>query len=187
MYWMIRNMFKCIIKCKCAIATLYLGFRCMNQSKSAGFFFGLFKAVPVAYGRSQASGQIRVVAAGLHPEPCLQPISQLMAGSLIHWASPEMEPESSWMLFRFISTEPQWELLLYFLKAKIGYVPIALYKICSKMCLQRAMGESKIQSHRDFSNKSLVVIKHRWRIHKRQYLNYYTQKLCCSRNKSFEL
>ena len=32
------------------------------------------------------------------------------ARSLTHWARPEMEPASSWMLVKFISAEPQREL-----------------------------------------------------------------------------
>ena len=35
--------------------------------------------------------------------------------SLTHWARPGIEPASSWMLVRFVSIEPWWELcLLYF-------------------------------------------------------------------------
>ena len=51
-----------------------------------GFFFLLlFRATPTAYGGSQARGQIRPTAAGLHhshnagSEPCLRPTPQLMA------------------------------------------------------------------------------------------------------------
>ena len=33
------------------------------------------------------------------------------AGSLNHWAMPEIEPVSSWMLVRFVSTESRRELL----------------------------------------------------------------------------
>ena len=50
------------------------------------FVFGLFKAVPAAYGGSQAGGRIGATAAGPHrsqsnagSEPCLQPIPQLTA------------------------------------------------------------------------------------------------------------
>ena len=34
------------------------------------------------------------------------------AGSLTHWARPGIEPTSSWILVRFVSVEPQQELLL---------------------------------------------------------------------------
>ena len=53
-------------------------------------------------------------------------------GSLTHWARPWIEPASSWMLVRFISTEPQWELLAlcsfnlaldWFLKITLSGVP----------------------------------------------------------------
>ena len=32
-------------------------------------------------------------------------------GSLTHYVRPGIEPASSWMLVRFVSSEPQWELL----------------------------------------------------------------------------
>ena len=35
------------------------------------------------------------------------------AGSLTHWARPWIEPASSWMLVRFISTESQWEPCIF--------------------------------------------------------------------------
>ena len=38
------------------------------------------------------------------------------ARSLTHWASPGIKLVSSWMLARFISTEPQQELLLRFFR-----------------------------------------------------------------------
>ena len=51
-----------------------------------GFFVCIFRAAPVAYGDSQARGQIGALAAGLHhshsnvgSEPCLRPTLQLMA------------------------------------------------------------------------------------------------------------
>ena len=34
------------------------------------------------------------------------------AGSLTHWGRPGIEPVSSWILVRFVSTEPQWELIM---------------------------------------------------------------------------
>ena len=50
------------------------------------FFFSFFRAAPVAYGDSQARGQIRAVAAGLHyshssmgSELHLRPTPQLTA------------------------------------------------------------------------------------------------------------
>ena len=51
-----------------------------------GFVVCIFSAAPVAYGDSQARGQIGALAAGLHhshsnvgSEPCLRPTLQLMA------------------------------------------------------------------------------------------------------------
>ena len=31
-------------------------------------------------------------------------------GSLTHWERPGIEPKSSWILVRFVTSEPQWEL-----------------------------------------------------------------------------
>ena len=48
--------------------------------------------------------------------------------SLTHWAGPGIEPTSSWVLVRFVSTEPQWELqkLLLFMKT----CDFCLYRSC---------------------------------------------------------
>ena len=79
----------------------------------------LFRAAPLAYGGFQGRGQIGAVAAGLchsHSNARsvlhLWPTPQLMAmldRSLTHWAGPGMKPASSWILVRFVSTEPQEE------------------------------------------------------------------------------
>ena len=36
-------------------------------------------------------------------------------GSLTHWVRPGIEPTSSWMLVRFVSAEPRWELFHFIL------------------------------------------------------------------------
>ena len=69
-------------------------------------FFLLFRAAGVAYGSSQARELMHVIGAtpaSLHHSHC-------NTRSLIHQARPGIEPTSSWILVRFISTEPQWEL-----------------------------------------------------------------------------
>ena len=70
-----------------------------------------------AYGSSQARGQIRATAASLRhnhknvgSEPHLWPTPHSITGSLTQWMRLGIEPVSSWILVRFISTEPQWEL-----------------------------------------------------------------------------
>ena len=64
----------------------------------------LFRAVPMAYGSSQARGRIRAVAASLYhnhskarSEPHLQPTPQLTE-FLTHWVRPEIERTPSWLL-----------------------------------------------------------------------------------------
>ena len=103
----------------------------MTSDKCLHFLGGLFfKASPAAYGASQARGQIRAAAAGLHhshsnarSKPHLEPTPQLTAAParfLTHWARPGVESASSWMLVIFIYAEPQWELqVLRFKKSLI--------------------------------------------------------------------
>ena len=67
----------------------------------------------MAYGSSQARGQIRATAAVLRhthsntrSKWCLQPTPQLMATparSLTHWVGSGIEPTSSWILVRFLT------------------------------------------------------------------------------------
>ena len=63
--------------------------------------------------------------------------SSWQAGSLTHWVRPGMEPASSWILVRFVTTEPQQELHLFnifgffflvtFLSCKMSYSPAVLF------------------------------------------------------------
>ena len=75
-------------------------------------------ATPAAYGSSQARGQIGAGAAGLHhsysnvgSKLSLQPTPWLTA--MLDSQPPEqgqgVEPESSWILVRFVTTEPRRE------------------------------------------------------------------------------
>ena len=82
--------------------------------------FCLFRATPMAYGSSQARGQMEAAAADLHHShsstgfrPRLWPNMRAhsKARSLTHWAGPGIEPPSSWILVGFISFS-QPELLL---------------------------------------------------------------------------
>ena len=64
----------------------------------------------MTYECSQARGQIEVTVAGLHH-------GQAHGNTrfLTHWVRPGIEPMSSWTLVRFISTETQWELPIFYL------------------------------------------------------------------------
>ena len=83
------------------------------------FFFFLFRAAPKAYRSSQARDQIIATTVSLHhsylrSKPCLWPTPQLMAApdpQPTDWG-PGSKLMSSWILIRFISTVPQWELLV---------------------------------------------------------------------------
>ena len=68
----------------------------------------------MAYGGSQARELIGATAAGL----CH---SHSNAGFLIHRARPVIEPTPSWLLVRFLSTVPQWELPPKSLFLKIAF------------------------------------------------------------------
>ena len=56
----------------------------------------------MAFGNSQARGQIRAIAASLSH-------SHVNTRSLIHRMGPWIKPTSSWIRVRFITTEPQWQ------------------------------------------------------------------------------
>ena len=82
------------------------------------FFF--FRAAPAAHGGSQARGRIGAAAASLHHSHShtgsqlrLPPFGTAHgnAGSLTHWVRPGMEPASSWILVRCVTTEPWQERL----------------------------------------------------------------------------
>ena len=79
------------------------------------FFFCLFGATPIANGGSQARGQLGIVAAG-HSNAGSKPRLECIHHSswqhqiLSSLSKPGIEPVSSWILVRFISTEPWWEL-----------------------------------------------------------------------------
>ena len=71
-------------------------------------FCFVFRAVPAAYGNSQASGWIGATTAGLHQSRSnIWPVSSTYAaalssaGSLTHWARPGIEPSSSSILVKF--------------------------------------------------------------------------------------
>ena len=77
-------------------------------------FGGLFRAM--AYGSSQARGQIGATAASLYhshsnvgSEPCLQPTPQLTA-TPGPWPTEGGQGPPSWILVRFASAAPWQEL-----------------------------------------------------------------------------
>ena len=83
-------------------------------SLSLSFSLFFFRAVPKAYGSSQARGWIGAVAAGLHHSHSNVSATYTAAHGnarfLTHWVRPGIEPTSSWVLVTFITAEPWWEL-----------------------------------------------------------------------------
>ena len=85
----------------------------INFQKGNFFFFCLFafsRAIPAAYGGSQARGLIRAVSRRPTPEPQQCQIwatsvtytdTHGKARSLTHSARPQIEPATSWFLVRF--------------------------------------------------------------------------------------
>ena len=99
------------------------------------FFLFLFRPEPVAYGHSQARGQVRAVAAGLHQcgiRATSVTYTTAQSQSLTHWARSGIEPVSSWLLVGFVTAELWRELLI--LKRKIICSYLCAGKIASKNC-----------------------------------------------------
>ena len=95
------------------------GFNALSWPFLFFFNFFLFRATPSAYGGSQARSLIGATAAGLcqshsntGSERCLwlNTTAHGNAGSLTHWAEPGIEPTTSWLLVKFVSAAPWWEL-----------------------------------------------------------------------------
>ena len=74
------------------------------------FFFCLFRAAPAACGSSQARGQIWAIATATAMQNLTQTTAHTNARSLIQWVKPGIEPASSWVLVRFVTSKPQQEL-----------------------------------------------------------------------------
>ena len=79
----------------------------------------LFRASPTAYGSSQARSWNRSYGCWPTPQPQklgIQAMSVIYttahsnAGSPTHWARPRIQLAFSWILVRFDSALPQWEL-----------------------------------------------------------------------------
>ena len=80
----------------------------------AVFFFFLFRAAPAVSRSSQARGSIRATASGLRH-------SHSDTRSLTHWARPGIKSASSEILVRFVTAEPQGELLygIFFIHSSV--------------------------------------------------------------------
>ena len=87
--------------------------------------FCLFRAAPRHMEVPRLWGWIGAVATGLHhshsntrskPRLRTYTIARGNVRSLIHWVRLGIEPASSWVLVRFVSTQPRQELLLQYFK-----------------------------------------------------------------------
>ena len=85
-------------------------------------FFFFLQGCTHGIWSSQARGWIGAATVGLchshsNPDPCLVfdiDIAHSNARSLTQWVRPGIEPASSWILVRFVTTEPQWDLPMNF-------------------------------------------------------------------------
>ena len=68
------------------------------------------KGKHAAYASSQARGQVKPWQLGIWAASATYATAHGNTGSLTHWAGPGIEPASSWVLVRFVTTKPQWEL-----------------------------------------------------------------------------
>ena len=105
------------------------------HSNTLYLFIYLFRAMPMAFGSSQAGGWIWAVAAGPTPQPQQLQIWAVSvtyttahgnAGSLTHWERPGIKPASSRILVRFVSAAPWWELQQPLLKCPL-LIPLQLH------------------------------------------------------------
>ena len=76
-------------------------------------YFFLLRAIPTAYGISQAKGRIRAGPASQPQQFGIQAASVTYTtahgniSSFTHWARPGIKPEYSWILVVFLTTEPR--------------------------------------------------------------------------------
>ena len=97
----------------------------------------------MAYGSSQARGQIGAAAAGLHHSHsciCDLTTAHSKTGSLTHWVRPGTEPTSSWTLVGLITTEPQQILLNY--SFKCGEFTLWCSRLRIQHCCSRSVDHS---------------------------------------------
>ena len=98
-------------------------------------------------------GWIGTTAADFHhshsntgSQSCLQPTP--LHESLIHWSGLWIELASSWMLVRFVSAEPQWNLWEYHFIVFLPYITIDIdnrtkHEV-TKMSINRGMEEDVV-------------------------------------------
>ena len=101
-------------------------------------------------------------------KPRLWPTPQVHgnAGPLTHWARPGIKPVSSWILVRFISCEPGWELLwsLWFLNSFAWFISLAkTYDTMLNKCDSRC---SWLLNLMFWGKKSLFIARYSWPLRK---------------------
>ena len=134
------------------------------------YFSVCFRTTPEAYGGSQARGGI---SCSYWPKPQPQQCqiqaaavtyttARYNSGSLTHWARPEIEPESSWILVRFVSAVPQWELphSAYWLRKHIKAKPMKNVKYLQNFSVLLIMRVFTVFWIWCINVKIIVLLKH---------------------------
>ena len=110
-------------------------FKKIMTTLGISFSFFLFRAVPVAYGnpRLGVKSKLQLLAYATATETRDQShVCNLHHSSRQdHWARPGIKPAFSWILVRFVTTEPQWELWVY-----LSSIGIILYSKSSHNVIQ---------------------------------------------------
>ena len=100
-------------------------------------YFLLFRAVPVAYGVSQARVESELKPPAFTTATAMPDLSHVcnlyhsswQCGSSTHSVRPRIEPETLWFLVVFVSAAQQWELqYLIILKVRNGVPTVAQWK-----------------------------------------------------------
>ena len=129
--------------------------------------FSFFRAALEACGSSQARSQIRAAATDLcysnarchiWAASVAYTTAHDNARSLNHWVRPGVEPTSSCILLRFITTEPQWELLFHIY---IFFFSIIAGLQCSINFLLYSM-VTQLHIHVYFLFSHIIMLHHKW-------------------------
>ena len=110
--------YSCNLRYSCGSAESLICCTTGELPKIAFFFFSVFRAVPAAYGSSQARGESELQLPAYTTVVTVWDLSCICSPHHSswecripdHWARPGIEPTSSWILVGFISAAPQWEL-----------------------------------------------------------------------------
>ena len=117
-------------------STFFFFFKCVHHLLHGSYkmghypFFSVFLGLHPGHMEVPRPGvEFGASATSLHhshsnarSELLLQPTPQLTVTLDPHWVRPGIEPASSWLLVKFVTTEPQWEFLFRYLRELVWWV-----------------------------------------------------------------